>query len=274
MATLAAPNPLAHELKKLLEDEINSNQSHPAWGGTGVVVEFNNFSLTPKMKADVNEIGVVHGCHTCNTHVEIDADQPWIGDHFPPTELKKHARAALGKLSGDDAFTSGKQVLFPQCHACSSQQSALVRKLNTMTEGEIVRWLEADRNELLYVLNLTSGVTRAQKGQTCIPASGRIVTAVEGQRIQAIGERIGCHSDPTHDYAVLAYHADHTWPQEFCTSYMGKVMEFLGLAGRKPPRQELRPQCPRCSGNQGGKMSLISKKATAFAAANNITFYK
>jgi hypothetical protein len=261
------------ELKKLLEDEIASNESHPLWGGRGIVVRFNQFSLTPKMKADVNEIGRQYGCHTCNTRLENDRDQPWIGDHFPPTELKGHARKALAELSGDTSFTGSSQVLFPQCHACSGQQSALVRKLNTMNYSDILRWLRADENELSDALHLTSGWTRMQKGQTCIPASGPIVSAVEGQRIQIIGAEKGCHSHPDHDVAALVYHADHTWPQEFCTSYMDAVMKRLNI-GNRPAQQELRPQCSRCSGNQGGKLSQIAKKALAYATDNGITFYK
>jgi hypothetical protein len=274
MATQVVGDPFAVELKRLLEDEIASNQSHPAWSGSGVAVRFNQFSLTAKMKADVNEIGVLHGCHTCNTRLEIDRDQPWIGDHFPPTELRKHARAALQELSGDDLFTSGRQVLFPQCHVCSSQQAALVRKLNTMTGSEIVKWLKSDEDELFEVLNLTLGWMKVKKGRTCIAATGPVVTAVEGQRIQIIGVKLGCHSNPDHEVAALVYHADHTWPQEFCTSYMEAVMKHLGLGHLIPTQQELRPQCPRCSGNQGGKLSQISKKALAFAKAHSITFYK
>jgi hypothetical protein len=229
------------------------------------------------MKADVNEIGRQHGCHTCNTRLEIDRDQPWIGDHFPPTELKGHARKALAELSGDTSFTGNTQLLFPQCHACSGQQSALVRKLNTMNYSDILKWLKADQNELSDVLHLTSGWTQIQKGQTCIPASGKIVSAcvcIRGPENSDHRGRKGLPQSPGHDVAALVYHADHTWPQEFCTAYMDEVMKRLNLSHIKPARQELRPQCPRCSGNQGGKMSQIAKKALAYAADNGITFYK
>lgn len=273
-SSVSAADLLAKKLYDLLVEEIKNNTSRGDWKGKGVVISFNQFSLTSKMKSDCNEQGTAFGCHTCPSHVEIDKDQPWVGDHFPPTELKDYARAALDKLFGTKLLVSTKkQILRPQCNDCSNQQAALVRKLNNMTASEIMKWLEKDEAELQWVLCLIQGVEPPNNGN-CIMASGAKVSDSEGKAIQLLGVRDGCHSDPTHKYPVTKYHADHTWPQEFCTNYMDQVMEKLGLIKYKPKQQELRPQCPRCSGNQGGKLSQISKLALAFAEANNITFYK
>jgi hypothetical protein len=269
-----AENPAATELRVLLLAEIEDNTTKPDWKGHGVTIRWNQFSLTPQMKAAVNAIGQEHGCHTCLTRLEIDRDQPWVGDHFPPTELTLHARAALAELLGDPLFMSNTQLLFPQCQECSSRQAALVRLLNTMTTSKIMEWLKGSEEALLDVQMLTSGVSAVRKGHTCIGATGPRVSGLEGVRIQGIGSVHGCHSDPSHTSPCSIYHADHTWPQEFCTNYMEEVMKFLKIDDRRPAQQELRPQCPRCSGNQGGKLSNISKKALAFAQANNITFYK
>lgn len=265
---------LTKQLYDLLVEEIKSNQSRGDWKGKGVVVSFNQFSLTPKMKSDCNEQGTVHGCHTCDSHVEVDKDQPWVGDHFPPTELKAHACKALAELFGSKLLVSQKQILRPQCNDCSNQQAALVRKLNNMTTSEIMNWLGKDEGELFWTLCLIQGAEPPSVGKNCIFSSGPKVSETEGKQIQILGIRDGCHSDPTHKYPVTKYHADHTWPQEFCTSYMDDVFKALKLIQHKPKQQELRPQCPRCSGNQGGKLSQISKLALAFAEVNGITFYK
>lgn len=265
---------LGGALKALLLEEIEANKSRLGWGGKGVPIRFNQFSLTPKMKSDTNEQGLVHGCHTCPSHVEIDADQPWVGDHFPPTELKKHARAALDHVFGGNLCSSKTQVLRPQCNDCSNRQAGLVRRLNTMTGSEIVTWLTKDQEECFDVLGLIRGVDEPKVGTNCIQATGPTVTPEQGKWIQMLGIQDGCHSDPSHKVPVTIYHADHTWPQEFCTSYMEEVLKHLGLLQHKPQQQELRPQCPRCSGNQGGKLSNISKVAKQFAKQNDIKFYK
>jgi hypothetical protein len=274
MSTQVVLDPLAAKLTALLLEEFQNNTSRIDWDGEGVEVSFNQFSLTSKMKAEVNEQGRLHGCHTCPSHLEIDSDQPWVGDHFPPTELKPHARKALDQLFGTNYVNVNQQVLRPQCNDCSNRQAALVRLLNTMTGTEIVDWLKKDEDELLSVLCLIQGATPPAIGKNCIQASGPKVSSIEGKLIQDLGIRDGCHSDPTHNVPATTYHADHIWPQELCTSYMDAVLKHLKLIQHKPAKQELRPQCPRCSGNQGGKLKQIATLAQDYATQNNITFYK
>ena len=262
------------DLKGLLLEEIEANRSRANWGGQGVVIRFNQFSLTPKMKSETNEQGFIHGCHTCDSHLEIDSDQPWVGDHFPPSELRKHARGALDAVFGGSLCSSKTQVLRPQCNDCSNRQAALVRRLNTMTANAIVEWLTKDTGECFDVLCLIRGVDEPKIGKNCIQASGPTVTAEQGKWIQLLGIRDGCHSDPSHTVPATIYHADHTWPQEFCTNYMESILKAMGLLKYKPAQQELRPQCPRCSGGQGGKLSQISKVAKVYAKQNGIVSYK
>src|SRR5450432_1138344 len=188
----------ALELKALLVEEIKANTSRADWKGHGVPVKFTQFSLTAKMRADVNAIGQEFGCHTCPARLEIDRDQPWVGDHFPPTELALHARKALAELLDDKLFLGSTQLLFPQCQECSNRQAGIVRRLNLMTYAAIVEWLKGDDDELIDVQMLTSGVSAVKKGRTCITSTGPKVTSNEGIRIQTIGSTLGCHSDPSH----------------------------------------------------------------------------
>jgi hypothetical protein len=121
---------------------------------------------------------------------------------------------------------------------------------------------------------LIHGVEPPVVGFDAIRSSGPKVSTPEGFQIQQLGMRNGCHSDPSHLYPADKYHADHIWPQELCTSYMEAVLNHLNLLQHKPTQQELRPQCPRCSGNQGGKLKQIADYAQQYAAQNNIVFYK
>lgn len=215
MASTSGVDLLGSSLKVLLLEEFAANKSRDDWGGKGIPIKFNQFSLTAKMKAEANEQGRSHGCHTCTSHLEIDSDQPWVGDHFPPTELRKHARAALDVVFGDKLVSAKTQVLRPQCNDCSNRQAALVRLLNTMTSSDIVKWLQGDEDELFNVLSLIQGVEPPVIGKNCIQASGPKVTAEQGKWIQMLGISSGCHSDPTHTVPATIYHADHIWPQEF-----------------------------------------------------------
>ncbi|WP_263381536.1 hypothetical protein [Granulicella arctica] len=277
MAAPAAINPVEIRLRQLLLEEFQSNTSKPAWvaaGGTGIAIRWNQFSLTPQMKAATNEIGQRLGCHTCNTRLEIDADQPWVGDHFPPTELNISARAALDVAFEGKDVNAKTYMLRPQCNSCSYQQAATVRRLNSMTSTEIVKWLNSDANMKLEVFMLINGVSEGKVGVDAIQSSGPKVTSTEGYRIQQLGIANGCHSDPSHRFPANTYHADHIWPQELCTSYMEQVLLHLNLLNHRPAQQELRPQCPRCSGNQGGKLKQIADYAQQYATQHNITFYK
>ena len=75
------------ELKELILAELDD--SHHKWESEDppLLIKRNQFNLTPAMREGAQWIGLKSGCHTCRTHIEIDGDQPWIGDHNPPTKL-------------------------------------------------------------------------------------------------------------------------------------------------------------------------------------------
>lgn len=247
------------ELKKLIEEELKRNKSAPTWQGKGYPIARNQWGLDASMREEVNDQGVKHGCHTCLTKLEVDSDQPWIGDHIPPTELKYLQCMSLMSKDWD-----GERYLFPQCHTCSGKQSALVRALKNGKKQ--LSDLTATEKKLLgkgYRFNST---------KKCVESSGPKVTQTEGVLVQDIGSRSGCHSCGA-KVPVTRYHADHTFPQEFCTHYMEELFAHLGL--EYPKSWELRPQCPRCSGNQGGNMKKIRDEAIDYCRnVLNMTIYK
>lgn len=237
-------------VKKLIEDEIARNETDPGWKGTGISISLLQFSLTSDLREKVQEQGGLYGCHTCLTHLETDKDQPWVGDHIPPTEVSWGDKKSVMSKNWDEST-----YLLPQCHECSHKQSAVVRDLKKGTKK--YKDLNASQKNLI-------GFGRLRKGGY-IDSSGPKVTATEGAQIQQLGVRNGCHSCGT-NYPVLTYHADHSFPQEFCTHYMESVFKDLGID--YPDTFDLRPQCPRCSGHQGGKMKQIMDVATAYATEN------
>ncbi len=237
-------------VKALIEKELQRNTSDAGWGGHGISISLMQFSLTESLRQQVQAIGDLHGCHTCLSRLEIDRDQPWVGDHIPPTELPWGIKkSVMGKDWADDTH------LFPQCHECSHQQSTLVRNLKNGSKK--YSDLSASEKNLI-------GFGRLRL-KNKIESSGPKVTADEGFRIQELGKKHGCHSCKT-KYPVTTYHADHSFPQEFCTHYMEGVFADLGF--KYPTTFELRPQCPRCSGHQGGKMKQIMDVATEYAREN------
>jgi len=168
----------------------------------------------------------------------------------------------LKKLKRMHPMSRIKQVLFPQCHDCDYQQGALVRRLG------------GNRGAILLSSNYEKKLIFGGKPKIpryCIRATGPKVKPNEGNRIQKLGARNGCHSCGA-QVPTTTYHSDHTFPQEFCTHYMEQVFDVLGLAF--PQNFELRPQCPRCSGDQGGAIRRIRTLALRCAKANGITAYK
>lgn len=250
--------PRKEVVKKLIEDELARNTTKPGWQGKGIIIDLSQFSLTADLREQVQEQGKDFGCHTCITHLETDKDQPWVGDHIPPTELAwGDKKSVMGKDWDESTY------LFPQCHECSHKQSAVVRNLKNKTR----KYADLTAGEKKLI-----GFGRLRLKGKYIDSSGPKVTATEGDQIQQLGVRNGCHSCGT-KYPVLTYHADHSFPQEFCTHYMEEVFKDLGLA--YPTSFDLRPQCPRCSGQQGGKMKQIMDVATAYATENlKIVVYK
>jgi hypothetical protein len=260
---------LKKKLKDLIIAEIKANQTRSGWGGTGVPISSTQFSLTDTLREQVNARGRKYGCHTCPSRVENDADQPWVGDHSYPTNLSDHVKEVLNSIAG--FADRGKTYLFPQCHQCSGQQANLVLKLNLMKQSEVGSYIDSNKEE---VYRLIHGTLVPKVNQNCVEASGPVVTPNEGDAIQLMGSENGCHSDSRHKFPTTRYIADHAFPQEFCTGYMPQVMKELGISDLIPKQLELRPQCYRCSGNQGGKMSQISKLAQEYAAEVGIPVAK
>jgi ribosomal protein S18 acetylase RimI-like enzyme len=231
---------------------VELNQTRPGWGGTGTALDMRHEyeRCSSSTKAAVNVIGATHGCHTCGTIVATDADQAWIGDHIPPTGLRGSVCAALG-------FVGSARTLYPHCDACSEKQSALVNALNAGTKT-VAALTTAERNLV------TAGL-----GTNGVASSGSVVTASEGQAIQAIGIADGCHSCGGRTVKDK-YHADHCPPKEFYTKYM---TDLLGVLGITLPAWVAKPQCPRCSNGQGGAMTALVRDAKQLARSFGITVY-
>lgn len=216
MASPARANPRIEQLRQMLADEIAANRTKRGWGGTGIAIDSNQFSLTQEQREDTNEQGIIHGCHTCDSRLEIDRTQPWVGDHFPPTGLSKAARRALAQVFRDRRFVDGSpQILWAQCHDCSHHQAETVRRLNGMSEEGIVKWLEDDRQDQREVRDLIVGRLPPQLGSNCIRASGSKVTEGEHALIQGIGGRFKCHSNPAHRVPAITYMPIISGPRSF-----------------------------------------------------------
>jgi hypothetical protein len=260
----------------LIMGEIVRSSSHSKWGGA--VATAGKPSLNPDFfsyrfpadiaaKADVQIIGRAYGCHTCLTKLATDRDQPWIGDHCPPTGLGPKARELLN--CDDDTY------LFPQCHNCSQQQSSLVSAFSKCTRTSEIQELIDDLEP--YGLDLMNGtktaVPKGSKNWNCLEASGPKVKVAEGFDIQVLGstpgKRGGCHTCGS-NVPVTEYIADHLVPATFVTSSMKTLFEKLDI--EYPPLQ-LRPQCTRCSTSQGGQVQAVVSKATAYGKSIGIVFY-
>lgn len=262
----------ARRLKRDIRRELFD--THDDWYGLDypdlmVTITRNHYYPTETDKFIVQLLGDSFGCHTCRTFISTDRNQPWTGDHIPPTQLRDGVRTwAEGQLG----FNGGQQVLAPQCTACSSQQAALVRTLNSMPRvQDALNYLTDPRNR--DERKLIIGGKQFLVGTNCIQATGRKVNQTQGRQVQHLGERQGCHSCGTL-YPASVYIADHIVPKEFCTTYMPQVFEVLGIHEIDWDELELRPQCPRCSTRQGGKISTISVRALQFARTVGITVYK
>lgn len=247
--------------KKLLKSKIQAelNQTNKKWKGTKKIhrIVRNQSRISKPIRTAVNTTGTNFGCHTCLSLIHNDKNQPWIGDHIPPTNLSNSARNFYN--------CSDNTVLYPQCDVCASQQSTLVLKLNRLS-GQNFPALTDKEKKLI-----NGKVPKTTKN--CIPSSSTVVTSGEGIAIQALGERYGCHSCGRKT-PVSTYHSDHVFPQEFMTSYMPQVFKLLGLPAVDYQALEVRPQCPRCSHKQGGNMNQITRLAIQVARENGIVVYK
>lgn len=272
---------LARRLTKLIVEEFDRNRTctrytraYARQGLAPVTIKSTQFSLTPEHRERANELGQKCGCHTCGTRIENDPDQPWIGDHSYPTNLTPRV---LGILIADTRrpYFEERAVryLFPQCHRCSADQAGWVKYLNGLSARQIQDILnnKGDRQTLYRLLH---GTWPPVKDVNCLISTSPNVSEAEGARIQEWGIALGCHSDSRHRVPVARYIADHIFPQEFCTGYMRKVLDNLGLGKKIPESYELRPQCARCSSHQGGKMTMIARLAQEYASLVGITVYK
>lgn len=236
------------------------NPSHKKWikkadkKSGGVPLPHVNFKADHTHKALVNKLGKSVGCHTCLSMVHLDKNQPWVGDHCPPTELKD---AAYLHYSGA-ASVPGRR-LYPQCHECSGQQAALVRQINSCRG--VYPKLSADEKKLIL------GNGKWSHGS--VASSGPNVSTSEGLQIQALGVSHGCHTCGS-KYPTKHYIADHFPPVQFQTHYMLEICEKLGV---KLPSARVLPQCVRCSTNQGGTMSALTRVSKKVADQLKITRY-
>ncbi|NMO18639.1 hypothetical protein HPC49_12445 [Pyxidicoccus fallax] len=248
----------ADDLREFIEEELARNTTHHKWRGKGIPIRRTSW-YTNAHRSDIQEIGKKYGCHTCLSKLHKDRDQPWVGDHIPPTSLSKNLRLTL-------SVDLNPTVLFPQCHDCSSRQASLIKGLNAMRAGDALKFLNNNPDEKCFILGVRDPIPG-----NCVSSSGPKVTSNEGQEIQKIGSKQGCHTC-NGKVPARTYHADHSFPKEFCTPYMESVFDKLGLL--YPIDFDLKPQCPRCSSNQGGSVSWVAQLAKEFAREQKVPVYK
>lgn len=260
-------NPLHREIIEFVQAVGDIAPTHDDWTGKGVAVTRMDMKASKSQREEVNMIGETHGCHSCLTKVDTDKNQPWIGDHSPPTGLTPKARAVLGLP--DEAY-DGTVKLRPQCDSCSIAQANTVARINE----EVRQGLKPDLNKfgerLLGVI--------PSKHNKCINASGAKVKPPEGESIQRLGTIYGCHSCGTR-YPKDIYHADHCPPVCYTYSHVIRILKYAdenipALKGISIHQDfELRPQCPRCSHEQGGKMKHVADWSKELAKKIGITVY-
>lgn len=261
-------DPLHWEILKFVQMVMSISPTDPDWKGKGVAVTLMQMVASDSQREAVNDIGKLHGCHSCLTPVATDKNQPWIGDHQPPTELSAKARKALGLAEAP--VYDGSVKLRPQCDVCSVSQAATVKRINAEVAGGKEPNLNALGKRLL-------GVAKP-KHDECINASSAKVSPAEGDSIQRLGEVHGCHSCGTY-CPKDAYHADHCPPYCYTRSHVIKILKYAQKNVKSldkleiPTEFELRPQCPRCSHEQGGKLREVAGWAKRLAEALGITVY-
>jgi hypothetical protein len=97
------------------------------------------------------------------------------------------------------------------------------------------------------------------------------VSESQGFSIQAFGVLHGCHTCGTR-YAKDRYHADHDPPVFFSFTQTQKILKYANekiedLKGTLDLKEEfvLKPQCPRCSHEQGGRVSALKGQVETLA---------
>lgn len=105
------------------------------------------------------------------------------------------------------------------------------------------------------------------------------MTAGQSVTIQHNGDTDFCHVNINHRFPCTSSHADHYPPKEFNTAKMRTLIDILntvegGTRIGVPKGYELRPQCPKCSHEQGGKIASLTNRAYDFLRKLNLPTYK
>lgn len=221
--------------------------------GSQAILPISNSGVLGK----VQEIGQRYGCWECGE--KIEDKNSWIADHIPPFNLKKSKvlfAAAYFGVRMPTGFT-----LYPSCKRCSNYQSALVRAMNsTRNIGEY----DFDADDKYY---LFGGRKKANGVSVSSRATAAARTAWAGMT-DLVCHICGAKQSHRDDDS---YVADHFPPREFNTNYATTLFEMVGLRIIDP---EVRPQCPSCSGSQGGRLSNDSRQLLSYAELFGITQYK
>ena len=208
---------LSGEERALRSDLLDFFYTNPLWPGDGesdgeVFIKSTQFEATSAQRALIQTAGELYGCHTCLTEIVADRNQPWTGDHNPPTNLTTSVKEELFEN------WDGQTMLLAQCDECSSRQSGLVKKLNVQNDPTDYMDSLPEKDQDIILGGRTPKIS----------SSGSKVTQPEGLAIQKEGIAKVCHSCgsriPSH-----TYHADHLPPAEMLTSYMPEVCRKLQL---------------------------------------------
>jgi hypothetical protein len=248
------------QLKNFIRTELGGSKLE--WKGNGTPIDRYEDPVSAAHKEEVQNNGQRFGCHTCCTNISVDTDQPWVGDHIPPTKLAPKVKKLLG-------FQTESTILYPQCDGCATAQAVLVNKLNAKDGGELS---DAIKKLTPHERNLLVG--GKPPDHYSIPSTGPKVSPAEGEQIQNNGGKYGCHSCVTpwtNFYPATKYHADHMPPVFFHKPGVRELMRNIGMTPPKP--YEARPQCPRCSHEQGGNMANIDYKAKNLMRELGIKLY-
>ncbi|MCY2992071.1 MAG: hypothetical protein NTY19_29955 [Planctomycetota bacterium] len=266
-------SPLHKAIREFVETLQTVSQSCDGWGGKGVTGRWMEKNAETGHRADVNAFGAKHGCHTCKSFVLTDPNQPWIGDHQPPTGLTLKSRLKLGLP--EVAVYDGSVRLRPQCDSCSRKQATAIKRINARAEAGTLKMTDLTEEER-HLVGLAPPFSHGFGLYRDVMATNATVNATQGRAIQDLGVLNGCHSCPSW-FPADAYHADHCPPFCCTKSWVCSIIEYANqhaLSDMKIPTEfELRPQCPRCSHEQGGKMKNLDQRARAIAQKLDITVY-
>jgi|GEM_PF-6496398 len=215
-------------------------------------------NVNSEVYKELQRIGAKKGCWECGA--KIDDKDSWIADHIPPFNLKKSKLVPLAAQLGE--AIPGNFTLYPSCKDCSSEQSSLVRKVNTIAGyWNGIKKGSLEHQQLFGGKFLNNGVK----------ATGRSTKNAHDTWQGAKGLRCHLCGDKKSHTKNSSYIADHYPPREFNTNYATTLFSRVGL---KLPAPEVRPQCTSCSSKQGGSLSKDAEKLQQYADLFGITSYK